>query len=207
MKTTLYNLKGETVGEIDLSDKIFARPWNPDLVHQVLLAMRANRHYPWAHTKTRGEVRGGGRKPWRQKHTGRARHGSIRSPIWRGGGVAHGPRNERSYAQKINKKMVHAALLSVLSKKLTDQEVRVVDSLAIGSPKTKALCIALKSFIPRNGILNALLVPRISEAAMIARAARNIPHVAALNPQLLNVEALLQHKNVVFDKEAVAAIK
>ena len=118
MKTSLYNLKGEAIGEIDLPEKFFGYKWNPDLVHRVLMAQAANRRSPWAHAKGRGEVRGGGVKPWKQKHTGRARHGSIRSPIWKGGGVSHGPKKDRDYSQKVNKKMAKAAVFSVLSKKL-----------------------------------------------------------------------------------------
>src|SRR3989344_8010007 len=137
MKTQVYNLKGEKVGDIELSDKIFARDWNPDLVHQVMLAQAANRRHPWAHTKNRGEVRGGGIKPWKQKHTGRSRQGSIRSPIWKGGGVSHGPVSERDFSKKINKKMLRAAIYSVLSKKLSDGQLKVIDSLELEAPKTK----------------------------------------------------------------------
>ena len=102
METNVYNQKGEKVSEIKLSDTVFGLPWNSDLVHQVVVAMTANIRSPWAHTKTRGEVSGGGRKPWRQKGLGKARHGSIRSPIWVGGGVAHGPRKDKDYSVKIN---------------------------------------------------------------------------------------------------------
>src|SRR6202007_528340 len=105
MKSPVYNIKNETVGEIDLPDSVFGAKWNPILVKQVGLAMMANARRPWAHAKGRSEVRGGGRKPWRQKGTGRARHGSIRSPLWSGGGKAHGPVKTRDFSQKINKKM------------------------------------------------------------------------------------------------------
>src|SRR3989339_233673 len=129
MKTQVYNLKGEKVGDIELSDKIFARDWNPDLVHQVMLAQAANRRHPWAHTKNRGEVRGGGIKPWKQKHTGRARHGSIRSPIWRGGGVTHGPRNEKNYSRTIPRGMRVKALFMALSDKVVDGKFIVLETL------------------------------------------------------------------------------
>jgi len=183
-----------------LSDKIFARPWNPDLVHQTLLAQQANRRLPWAHTKGRGEVRGGGRKPWKQKHTGRARHGSIRSPIWRGGGVTHGPIKEKDYSQKINKKMLRAAIYSVLSKKLADGQLRVVDSLELDKPKTKSAFSAVKNYLP------ALLVPATGNKN-IYRAARNIPKAKSLNGASLNVEDLLKYKNVLMDQKAVAEIR
>src|SRR5882724_1844322 len=110
MKTDLYNLKNEVVGSVELPEEVFGARWNGSLVEQALIAQQANKRRPWAHAKTRAEVRGGGRKPWKQKGTGRARHGSTRSPLWVGGGKAHGPSKDRNYAQKINKKMKRLAL-------------------------------------------------------------------------------------------------
>ena len=202
MKTKLYNLKNQAVGEVDLPDQIFARPWNPDLVHQVLLVKESNQHKPWAHTKTRGEVRGGGRKPWKQKHTGRARHGSTRSPLWVGGGVTFGPRNERNYERKINKKMVRAALYAVLSRKLNDSELKVVDSLKLPSHKTKELAAALKNFKTTN----ALLIPA-ADNKLIFRASANISKVKSLAANSLNVKDVLQHKDVLIDQNALKDIK
>src|SRR3989338_6971942 len=112
MKAQLYNLKGEVIGDIDLKDEIFGVKWNADVVHQALQAQIANTRKPIAHTKGRGEVRGGGKKPLRQKGTGRARHGSIRSPLWKGGGVTHGPTKDKIFAKKINKKMKRLAIVS-----------------------------------------------------------------------------------------------
>lgn len=200
MKTQVYNLKGDAVGEIELSDKIFAREWNSDLVHQALLTQQANRRLPWAHAKNRADVRGGGKKPWKQKHTGRARHGSIRSPIWKGGGVTHGPVKDRDYSQKINKKMLRGAIYSVLSKKLAEGQLRVVDSLNLQIPKTKALFQAVKTFLP------ALLVSD-SKNKSINRASRNIQRAKSLSGGSLNVVDLLKYKNVLLDKSAVAEIK
>ena len=110
METKIYNQAGSPAGTIKLSEKVFGLPWNADLVHQVVASMRSDARVNLAHTKTRGEVRGGGKKPWKQKGTGQARHGSTRSPIWVGGGVAHGPRNDKDYSRKVNKKMKAKAL-------------------------------------------------------------------------------------------------
>ncbi len=200
MKIPLYNLKGETVGETEVSDDIFGRRWNGALVKQVLLAQQANRRQPLAHTKTRGEVSGGGRKPWRQKHTGRARHGSIRSPIWKGGGVTHGPRKERDFSQKVNRKMRRTAIHAALSRKLRDGELRVIDSLAASSPKTKDFAPLVQPY------RSALLVPSQANK-LIFRVSRNIPKMYALRPQSLNVEDILKYKNVLIEQGAVAEIR
>jgi len=137
IETEIYNQKGKSVGKLELPESIFGIPWNGDLVHQVVTAMQANARTPVAHTKDRSEVRGGGKKPWKQKGTGRARHGSSRSPIWVGGGVTHGPRNEKSYDQKINKKMKAKALFTVLSEKLRKGQILFVEELALKNIKTK----------------------------------------------------------------------
>lgn len=137
MTTEVYNQKGKPVGKLTLPESIFGLSWNGDLVHQVVTAMQANARTPVAHTKTRGEVRGGGRKPWRQKGTGRARHGSSRSPIWKGGGITHGPRNEKIYEQKINKKMKTKALFTVLSEKFRKGNILFVEELTLKNIKTK----------------------------------------------------------------------
>src|SRR6056297_2598122 len=137
VKAKLYNLQGENKGEVDLNSEIFEVEVNEILVHQAVVAQRGSGRIKIAKTKTRDEVRGGGAKPWRQKGTGRARHGSIRSPIWRGGGVTHGPRTERNWYRKINKKMRDKALKIVLSQKLRDGEIIFVDQLAFDEPKTQ----------------------------------------------------------------------
>jgi len=118
-----YNVKGEAQGNISLAKEVFEIPVKSSVIHQVYTAMRANARQPWAETQGKGEVRGGGKKPWKQKGTGRARHGSTRSPIWRGGGVTFGPRNERNFTQKINKKMARKALFMVLSGKAKEFHV------------------------------------------------------------------------------------
>lgn len=122
---------------MDVPESVFGLPWNADLVHQVIVSMQSNARSGTAHTKTRGEVRGGGKKPWRQKGTGRARHGSTRSPIWVGGGVTHGPRADKNYDRKINRKMKTKALFTILSKKFQDNEILFVDELSLKEPKSK----------------------------------------------------------------------
>lgn len=146
LEATVWNGKGENAGSVSLPAELFGVKWNSDLVHQVVIGMQANARPTTAHTKFRGEVSGGGKKPWKQKGTGRARHGSTRSPIWRGGGVTHGPRAEKDYTVKINKKMRVAALATVLSRKYRDGQVVFVDSFAFATPKTadaKAMIVAL----------------------------------------------------------------
>lgn len=137
LEASVWNAEGKKAGSVSLPAELFGASWNADLVHQVVVGMQANARPTTAHTKFRGEVSGGGKKPWKQKGTGRARHGSTRSPIWRGGGVTHGPRAEKDYSVKINRKMRVAALASVLSKKYQDGEVLFVDSFATTAPKTK----------------------------------------------------------------------
>ncbi|MDP3901799.1 MAG: 50S ribosomal protein L4 [bacterium] len=201
----MYNLKGDVVGKVDLPDGIFGCAWKSDLVHQALQTQLANRRLPWAHAKTRAEVRGGGKKPWRQKGTGRARHGSIRSPLWVGGGVAHGPLKFRNYEKKINKKMLRTAIHSSLAKKLADQELKVVDSLALSSAKTKEAAKSLKTFF-KNSMGSVLLVPT-KDNKIIHRAIRNIPKVKGLVADSLNVREILEYKNILIDKEAIKDIK
>lgn len=137
MKAKLYNQKGQEVEALALPDELFSVPWNADLVHQVVTSLASSARKPIAHAKTRGEVSGGGKKPWRQKGTGRARHGSTRSPIWVHGGVAHGPRNDKNYSRKVNKKAKNKALRAILSRKLKDNEIIFIDDLKFSEPKTK----------------------------------------------------------------------
>lgn len=197
MKTKVYNRENKVVGEIEVSDAIFARPWNPSLIHQIVLALAANRRKPIAHTKTRSEVSGGGKKPWRQKGTGRARHGSTRSPLWVGGGVTFGPRKERNYHQKINKKMARAALHVALSQKIREGELRVIDDLTVSQPKTKEL-----QWVPQS----TLLVPTPDNTALY-RASRNLPKVKTLAAQSLNAEDIIKYKNILIDQKVIGVIK
>ncbi|MDB5255083.1 MAG: ribosomal protein large subunit ribosomal protein [Candidatus Nomurabacteria bacterium] len=137
LTASIYNQKAASAGTIALPEKVFGLSWNADLVHQVVVGMQANKRAGTAHTKDRSEVSGGGKKPWKQKGTGRARHGSNRSPIWTGGGVTFGPRNDKDYSQKINKKMRVKALFTVLSQKYADSSILFIDSMSFGGMKTK----------------------------------------------------------------------
>lgn len=207
MKTSVYNWKGEEAGSVELMDAVFAKKWNADLVHQVTLALLANQRRPWAHAKGRGEVRGGGIKPWKQKGTGRARHGSTRSPIWRKGGASHGPTKERDYSQKINKKMLRGALHTILSKKLAEGELKVIDTVEVKGMKTKeAMKNVLTFFKAKRLAPSTLIVSAIANRAN-ARAYRNISRVELVIPGTLNVLDLLKYKNVLVEKAAVTEIK
>lgn len=135
-KMKVYSTEGKEVSTIALPENFFGLSWNGDLVHQVITSLQTAARHPYAHAKTRGEVSGGGKKPWRQKGTGRARHGSTRSPIWVGGGVAHGPRNDKNFDRKVNKKAKDKAIATILSKKVSDGEVIFLDKLEMSVPKT-----------------------------------------------------------------------
>ncbi len=202
MNIDLYDNSAKVIGKTDIPERVFGVSWNPDLVKQALDAQLANARQPLAHTKGRGEVSGGGKKPWKQKGTGRARHGSIRSPIWRGGGVAHGPTNEKVFAVKINKKMKQAAIFTVLSRKLSDGEVKVVDSLVVAEPKTKLIVKVISAFMEKPSVL---IVPN-KENKNVYRASANLPKVKSLDPRSLNVYDLMRYKNILIEKDAVAAI-
>ncbi|MEI8249224.1 MAG: 50S ribosomal protein L4 [Candidatus Taylorbacteria bacterium] len=166
MEATLYNQKGTGAGKISLPEAVFGLKWNADLVHEVVRLMNSNSRSNIAHTKTRGEVSGGGKKPWKQKGTGRARHGSTRSPIWVGGGVAHGPRNTQNYSRKINKQVRTKALFTILSKKFADGQILFVDSISFTAPKAKDAKTVIAALAGIKGYEK--LATKKSNAAIIA---------------------------------------
>lgn len=171
MKLPVYNTEGKEVKQIEVSDEIFGMKWNADLVHQVTVSMLSNAREPVAHTKNRGEVSGGGKKPWAQKGTGRARHGSSRSPLWIGGGVTFGPRNQTNFKRKINKKVKAKALATVLSRKISDNELILVDKVSFDEPKTKTARIILEALAKNENYSD--LVSKKRNAALIALSSRD----------------------------------
>ncbi len=212
MEAPLYNQSGEKIGTLVLPEKVFGVRWKPTLVHEVVLALQASRRAGTAHAKGRGEVRGGGKKPWRQKGTGRARHGSTRSPIWVGGGVAHGPRSEKNYTKKVNIQARRTALASLLSQKLKDGEALFVDALSLSESKTKHAASLLKEFSEKSGVGSVgkkggralILLPKSDPA--IIRAFRNLPYVTVAEARNLNAEEALTPKYLLFTKNAVEKI-
>lgn len=202
MQVPVYNIQGEQVEETELRDDIFAAPVNEALMHQALVRQLANARQGTHKTKTRGEVRGGGRKPWRQKGTGRARQGSIRAPHWRGGGTVFGPKL-RSYEQKMPRKMRHQALRSVLSVKAAESQVMLLDTLEMTEPKTKEMLRILDAL--GVGASTLILLPKRDEA--ILRAVRNLPKVRTLVAQYLNVRDLLKYDQVVVPLASLKVIE
>ncbi len=172
MKSQVFKQDGSKAGDITLSDVLFGQKWNADLVHEVVVSMQSNARSGTADTKDRSEVSGGGKKPWKQKGTGRARHGSRRSPIWVGGGVAHGPTSEKDYSKKLNKKVRAKALAVTLSKKQADDEVIFVEGLSFAAPKAVEAKAAIKALA--DGSKNADLATKRKNAAVIVLADRDI---------------------------------
>lgn len=200
MKATVYNLSGKEAGSIELPEAIFNVAVKPEVVHEVFVAQMNNQREPWADTKNRGEVSGGGKKPWAQKGTGRARHGSIRSPIWKGGGVTFGPLSIRSYKTKINKKTRRLATKMCLSDKAQSGALLIVENFNFAEPKTKLMAAALKA-LPTK--LKSFLVVSASADSNMMKVSRNIPRVTTQVATDLSVMDLLNNQCLVMTKEAV----
>ncbi len=200
VKTNIYNFEGQTVGTIDLPSAIFEVKTKANLIHDVVVGLEANDRQVLAHTKTRGDVRGGGRKPWKQKGTGRARVGSIRSPLWRGGGITFGPRNERNFKLKINKKVKQAAFKMALSEKVADKSFILLENFGLENLKTKNFSAILKK-LPVIG--KKVLIIFSDENKNLRLASRNIPNVSQANLVEVNVMDLLKANTVLTTKEAV----
>lgn len=205
MKVDILNQNKEKIETIELPENFFKVKFNHDLVHQVFTSMMANRRQPLAHTKGRSDVSGGGKKPWKQKGTGRARHGSIRSPIWKGGGVTFGPKKETNFSKKINKKMKRKALLMTLSQKLKETEFMIIDNFQIEKTKTKLMSKLLFNFLglSKNAKkISALLVTDKSDKNII-RSGKNLPSVGILEVKNLNLIDLLTYKYLIMTKGAI----
>ena len=204
MKIAVYNQEGKEQGEISLPKEIFQVPMNADLVHQVFISQNANKRQASAHTKNRGEVRGGGRKPWRQKGTGRARVGSIRSPLWKGGGVTGGPRNEKVFTKDIPKKMRRKALYMVLSEKAKNNLVVVLDNMEFENTKTKAIANVIKK-LPAGKGSRLVLYPEKNNKIFLS--ARNIAKTGVSQARNVNVVDLLNYQYVLVSKDGIKEIE
>lgn len=203
-KITLYNQNGEKKGEVTVSDIIFGAKYNEDLIHQALVRQHSNARVPViAHTKTKADVRGGGRKPFRQKGTGRARQGSTRNPHYIGGGVAFGPRNNRNFSKMMPKKQRRLALFSALSAKLADKQVFALDEYKSESIKTKNLLEMLHKLPIENDVL--FVLPEKDEN--IQKSSRNIPFVKTIHTNYLNIADLQKHQHILFMKKALEQIE
>ena len=199
----LYTWEGKEVGTLPVPDALFAVEAKPSVVHEVIVAQEANSRTTLAHTKDRGEVRGGGKKPWKQKGTGRARHGSIRSPIWVGGGVAHGPRKEKNFSVKINKKTKRLALAMLLSDRLKDGAFVAVESFDIPEAKTK-FAAQMRKALPGSGASTLVVVTPGDDK--MKRALRNLPKTTSMHAHSLNARDVAKYRHIVASKAAIEAI-
>lgn len=206
MDAAIYSIEGKKSGTVSLPENVFGVRWNADLVKQVSDSLLSAKRKNVAHTKDRSEVRGGGKKPWQQKGTGRARHGSIRSPLWVGGGVTGGPRNEKNFDRKVSKKMKAKALNTILSQKFRDGEVLFVDKVTLSEPKTKVAVNALNSlssikgfehiFSKRN---NATVIAMSGKNKETERAFDNLGNVEVIEARNLNPLLLLEYKYLIIE--------
>ncbi len=202
MQVPVFNQAGEQIDQVELREDIFGIEPNKSVMHQALVRQLANARQGTAETKTRGRVSGGGRKPWRQKGTGRARQGSIRAPHWKGGGVVFGP-HPRSYDQRMPKKMRRLALKSALSAKASENQIRVIDAFNLEAPRTREVDRILGSLnCPTTALI---LLPGVNEP--VTRSARNLAGVKTLRTNYLNVRDLLGHDYLVMSREALRAVE
>ncbi len=202
-KVKVYTIDGKEAGNLDLPSRIFDIKFNDQLVHQAAVAQAANSRKAIADTKGKGEVRGGGKKPWKQKGTGRARHGSIRAPQWKGGGVIFGPKSINNFSKKINKKMKMKALFMVLTAKLKDNEMVVVDSFKIEKISTKIIKGVL-SKLPLNG---KIIIALDKKDEKFIKSSKNLPNISFVASNSLNVVDLLSNKTLLINKEGVKDIE
>jgi len=215
VKVNIYNQKGEIVGEKQLSDKIFNVKLSDALVHQAAVAQEANERQVLAHTKVKSEVRGGGKKPWRQKGTGRARAGSSRSPLWKGGGVTFGPRKDRNFKKDINKKMKQKAIFMALTDKVKNENFYILNEFKIDEYKTKLFLETLKNLEAKisgndkknKNIRRNMLFVISEKNEKLYNSGRNIKGVEIINLDNINILSLLKHKNLVVTENAINKIE
>lgn len=216
MTASIYGVDAKEKGTLTLPEAVFDAAWNADLVHQVVMAQQGNARVAVAHVKDRSDVRGGGRKPWRQKGTGRARHGSRRSPIWRGGGITHGPTKDKDYSRKTTKKMRSKALYSTLSRKFRDGEILFVDALTFTEPKTrdaKAILTALSGISGYEKLdakkNNVALIALSEHDEMVKKSFNNFGNIEVEEVRNLNPVDLLTYTYVIVvsPEQAVEILK
>ncbi len=213
----VFSREGKEVSTISLPEECFGLSWNGDLVHQVITSLQTSARHPYAHAKTRGEVRGGGKKPWQQKGTGQARHGSTRSPIWVGGGVAHGPRNDKNFDRKVNKKAKDKTIATILSKKFRDGEVIFVDSLSLANPKTVEVKNTLANLAKAQESFATLATKKHNAALIITPtidknvflSTRNFKNIETQDMASVNPISLSTYKYIIVSSpaESVAALE
>ncbi|MCM3164466.1 50S ribosomal protein L4 [Metabacillus litoralis] len=201
-KVALLNQTGSNVGEIELNDSVFGIEPNQHVLFEAVIMQRASLRQGTHKVKNRSEVAGGGRKPWRQKGTGRARQGSIRSPQWRGGGIVFGP-TPRSYAYKLPKKVRRLAIKSALSSKVVDNDIVVLEDLALNAPKTKEMASVLKGL----SVERKALIVTADNNENVALSARNIPGVTVVTASGVNVLDVLNHDKLIMTKAAVQKVE
>lgn len=207
MKVSVYNQQGQVVGDVELPGALFAVTPDQHLIAEAARIQLSNSRGGLAHTKTRGDVKGGGKKPWKQKGTGRARAGSTRSPLWRHGGVTFGPQSDRNWERKLNKKAKVKALAMSLTDKVTEKHLFVVDSITLAENKTKLVEAMLKEFGKNVGGLGKkqLLVASVGNKG-VARAARNLPYCTPISASTLNIVEVLKADDVIITQEALPVL-
>ena len=205
MKIKVYNLAGNETGEISLNEKVFGVKIKPEVVHEVYLAQMGNAREPWAHTKTKGEVRGGGKKPWKQKGTGRARHGSIRSPIWTGGGITFGPLSERNYKSKINKKTRQVATRMCLTDKATGGAMFAIEDFNFSDLKTKNFAGLVKK-LPA-GFKSFLVLTGGDENKNVYRITKNLKKIETAKAVDASVASLLNNQAIIISKIGIEEVE
>ncbi len=209
LKIKVYNQSAEPLNDLELSVRIFGVEPNSELLHQAMVAQASNERQVLAHTKDRSEVRGGGRKPWKQKGTGRARVGSSRSPIWIGGGVTFGPRKDRNFKKKINKKMKQKALFMTLSDKFAHESLMVIDKLELTEYKTKEfnkILTAMESKVLKNDRRNILIIHDTKDDK-VKYSGRNLKGVKIISLENINIIDLLGYKNLLINETAVKSLE